>query len=263
MSTDVRLKTAVETMMHAIEAPAVPLAAIRERMPQAPLHLEQARGNGRFAVAAALAAAAVLSVLPLVSPAVMQGLEARYRAALQALGGIAPPPAPKTLISRLKSETVTLAQAQSRVQFTIVPPTGLPQDVVSSKIIVTPTGSFNPRTHSWSVGPQEVTFWYRRANGTQFALVADRYDPHGERPGKYLFEQGGVARNGRPILIKHRQFAWRNGDQQMLATEGRALRAAEILAIESAMRGAPVPMRALHSPDTRSTRTLRVVRPPT
>lgn len=261
MPTDVRIKTAVETMMHAIGAPSVPLAAIRTKMPKAALHLEQPRPRGRFAAAAAVAAAVVLSVLPLVSPAVMQGLEVRYRAALRALGGIAPPPAPKTLISRLESQTVTLAQAQSRVSFTIVPPSGLPKDVVSSKIVVTPTGILNTRTHSWSVGPAEVTFRYRRANGAEFALIADRYDARGERPGKYLFETGGVGPNGHPILIKHRQFAWRNGDQQMLATQGRELRTPEILAIQSAMRGTPVTMRALHSPDASSTRTLRVVRP--
>lgn len=263
MPADVRLKTAVETMMHAIEAPAVPLAAIREKMSQAPVCLEHPRGNGRFAVAAAVAAAAVLSVLPLVSPAVMQGLEARYRAALQALGGIAPPPAPTALISQLKSQRVSLTQAQSRVSFTIVPPSGLPKDIVSSKIVVSPTGILNTRTHSWSVGPQEVVFWYRRANGGEFALVADRYDARGERPGEYVFETGGAGANGRPILIKHRHFAWRNGDQQMTATEGRELRAGEILAIQAAMHGSPVPMRSLNSPDTPSTRTLRIIRPPT
>lgn len=262
MSADVRIQTAVDTMMHAIEAPAVPLAAIRAKMPQAPLYAQQPRRTGGFAVAAAVAAAAVLSIVPLVSPAVMQGLESRYRAALQALGGIAPPPAPKSLISQLKPQTVTLAQAQSRVPFTIVPPKGLPKDVVSSKIVVTPTGMLNERTHSWSVGPQEVTFWYRRANGHAFALLADRYDPHGERPGEYMFEPGGIARSGRPILIKHRRYAWRNGDQQIIATEGTELHTAEILAIRSAMHGAPVPMRHLHAPERSSTRTLRIIMPP-
>ncbi|HET9095983.1 MAG TPA: hypothetical protein VFN37_04935 [Candidatus Baltobacteraceae bacterium] len=241
----------------------MPLSAIRERMPQAPRSLNQPGRTGRFAVGAAVAAAAALSIIPLISPAVMQGLETRYRAALQALGGIAPPPAPRTLISQFKSETVTLAQAQSRVSFTIVPPGGLPKDVVSSKIVVAPTGILNTRTHSWSVGPQEVTFWYRRANGRAFTLVADRYDAHGERPGEYVFEPGGIARNGRPILIKHRHYAWRTGDQQMLATQGTALRAAEIFAIQSAMHGTPVRMRPLHSPDTPATRTLRVLMPPT
>lgn len=263
MSADVSIKTAINSMMHAIEAPPVPLAAIREKMPQAPPRLEQPRRTGRFAVAAAVAAAAVLSIIPLVSPAVMQGLEARYRAALQALGGIAPPPAPHALISQLEPQTVTLAQAQSRVSFTIVPPSGLPKDVVSSKIVVYPTGIFNTRTHSWSVGPREVTFWYRRASGRAFTLVADRYDARGERPGEYVFEPGGIARNGRPILIRHRNYAWRNGDQQMLATEGTDLRTAEIFAIQSAMHGAPVPMRPLHAPDTSATRTLRALRPPT
>lgn len=262
MSTDVRIKRAVDAMMHAIEAPAVPLAAIREKMREAPLRLEQPRRNGRFAVAAAVAAAALISMLPLISPAVMQGLEARYRAALQALGGIAPPPAPRALISQLKSQTVTLAQAQSRVSFAIVLPSGLPKDVVSSKIVVTPTGIYSKQTNSWRIGPSEVTFAYRRAGSREFLLQAARYDANAEKPGKYVFEARDPMPNGRPVLVKHERFAWRNGDQLMLAVEGPDISASEIRSIQAAMHGVPVLRRELHAPDTSPANTLRmVVRP--
>lgn len=261
MFTDSNITAELRSMVSAVDVPSVPLAQIRERMAHAELPATDRREN-RLAVAAAIAAAALLSVVPLVSPAVMQGIEARYRAALQALGGIAPPPAPKTLVSRLKSQSVTLAQAQSRVRFTIVSPAGLPNDVVASSIAVTPTGVYSKQGRSWSVGPNEVTFRYRRANGREFVIIADRYDLHGEPLGKYVFEARDPGPSGRPVLTKHEVFAWRNGDQLMHVVDGPQITAREIAAIQTAMHGTPVALRNLHSPDNSPTNTLRVLRHP-
>lgn len=260
MSTDVQIKSQLQDLLQSVEAPPVPLANIHERMAQ--LRFPEKPREHRFAVAAAVAAAAVISIVPLVSPAVMQSIEARYRAAVQALGGIAPPPPPAGLLAKLHSQGGTLAQAQSRVAFTIVPPAGLPKDVVSTNIVTTPTGTLNARTNSWSVGPMEVTFSCRRADGREFTIVADRYDPRARPLGKYAFEVPDPAPDRKIVLIKHERFAWRNGDQLMHAVTGAGVSAREILAIQTAMHGVPVPLRELHSPDTSPIRTLRVIRKP-
>ena len=39
------------------------------------------------------------------------------------------------------------------------------------------------------------------------------------------------------MLVKHRNFTWRNGSQEMSATESRDLSAAEIEAVRTAMGG--------------------------
>jgi len=165
-------------------------------------------------------------------------------------------------VSRLTPRNATLAKAQLRVVFTIVPPAGLPSDVVSSKIQTTPTGVYSKETHSWRVGPPEVTFVYRRAGGREFILIADRYDPHSELPPKYMFEAKDPATDGRPVLVKRQHFAWRNGDQIMLATEDEGISASEIAAIQAAMRGIAVPRRNLHAPDSGTTMKLRVIGTP-
>lgn len=259
MSLDSRIEAGVHALLQGIEAPDVPLTQIAAKMSHQRSITAARRNTRRFALAASIAAALLVSLLPLISPALVQSMDARYRAALQALGGIAPPPAPKSVTAKLKPLNATLAGAQSRVSFTIVPPAGLPKGVVSSKMVTTPTGVLSKRRHSWSIGPTEVTFWYRRADGRQFALFAAPYDPHGEQPGTYMFEARGVGAGGRPILVKHRQFAWRNGDQEMRATEGAELSSQEIFAIENAMHGVPVPLRKLYAPNTSPTTTLRVI----
>ncbi|MEO6835635.1 MAG: hypothetical protein ABI231_06990, partial [Candidatus Tumulicola sp.] len=176
--------------------------------------------------------------------------EERYRTALQALGGIAAPAAPASLKSSLKSQTVTLATAQSRVRFTIVPPAGLPKDVVSEKIVTTPTGVFSKATHAWRVGSPALTFTYRRAGGNTFVLLADRYDPQDGLPPKYMFEALDPAPDGRPVLVKHEHFAWRNGSQVMSVNAGEGLSAAEIGSIRLAMHGVALLRRELHAPSS-------------
>lgn len=250
MFTDARVRAALDTMVHNIDAPAVPLLEIRRKvLRQQPVTRYTPRYR-RLAIAVAAVIAVIFLAFPSNSMAIIQNIETRYRAALRALGGIAPPPVPESLRLGLASQNGTLATAQSRVTFTIVPPAGLPHDVVSSKIQITPTGVYSKTTHSWHVGPREVTFIYRRADGGSFVVIAEPFDLQSGLPSKYMFEAKAPAPDGRPILVKHEHFAWRNGNQMMSATEGDGISAAEIEAIRVAMRGIALPRRALHAPDT-------------
>lgn len=259
MLDDAQLKNGLTAMLGTIDVPPASIAGIRRHM----LLQQNARTGSRrlsFPAIAAAAAAIALIATPLLSPAVMQSIEARTRAALQALGGIAPPAPPRALLSTLKPEPATLAYAQKRVSFTIVPPTGLPHDITSASIHIVPTGTYIPAAKSWKTGPEEVQFAYHRSGGREFVLTADPYDPKGEKPPEYIFDaDAGIGPDGKPLLIRHRNFAWRNGDQQMMATEGPELSAAEIRNIETAMHGIPVAQRALHTPFTGKPMRLRVL----
>jgi len=249
MFTDARISTALEAMIRGIDAPPVPLSEIQRKISQ-PQPVP--RNTSRYAsIALGTAAAITVTVvaLPSISPAFVQTIEARYRAALQALGGIAPLPAPASLVAGLSSQSATLATAQSRVRFTIAPPAGLPDDIVSAKIWTTPTGVYSKTTRSWRVGSPAVTFFYQRAKGRSFQVLADRFDPQGEMVGKYMFEARDPGPDGRPVLIKHERFAWSNGDQIMTAIENEDVSATEIDAIRIAMHGVALPRRELHAPD--------------
>ncbi len=259
MSANARIQSAMQTMVQGIDVPPVRLDVIQRKVSQPQPVARHQQQFTRFMLATSAAITILAVTLPAVSPAFVQSLEARYRAALQALGGIAPPAAPQSLISKLTSHNETLASAQSHVAFTIVPPAGLPRDIVSSTIQVTPIGIYSTQTHAWRAGPPEVRFVYRRTEGREFTLTAARYNPKGERPAKYMFEAKAPAADGRPVLVRHERFAWRNGNQLMTAIEGSAISAAEIAAIQSAMHGLAVPRRNLHAPSARATMTLRVL----
>jgi hypothetical protein len=249
MLDDAQLKDALTTMLQSIDVPPRMIG---------PAMQSPARRRTHFSAVAAAAAAVALIATPLLSPAVMQSLEARTRAALQALGGIAPPAPPQRVLSKLKGEAVTLAAAQKRVSFTLVPPAGLPRDIISAGIHIVPTGTYVPATNSWKIGPEEVQFDYHRQDGRRFTITADPYNPNAEKPPKYIFDADS-APGGRPRLIKYENFAWRNGDQMMMATADGDLSAAEIRNIEAAMHAAPVAQRALHEPFRGKTMRLRVL----
>lgn len=262
MSNDRAIDAALNAMLKSIVVPPVPLTEIRGKISQqSTIGVIDRQRNRSLPVAAAALVAALVIAVPLISPAIVQNLEARYRAALVALGGIAPPAVPKRILSKLTSQNETLASAQSRVNFTIVPPAGLPRDAALYKITTSGTGVYSKETHSWRVGPQEVVFVFRRAGGRKFELIADRYDPAGEQPPKYIFEARDPTANGQPVLIKHENFAWRNGNQIMLATEGVEISASEIRAIQAAMHGKSVPRRELHARDFGRTMKVRVITP--
>ncbi|MDQ2992234.1 MAG: hypothetical protein M3R30_05385 [Candidatus Eremiobacteraeota bacterium] len=249
MFTDARIGDALDTMVRGLVVPPVPLAAIHRKISQPRPAAPRLPSYVRLALAAAALIAIAIVAFPSTSAALIQSVEARYRAALQALGGTAPPPAPQALISSLHVRSATLASARSRVRFTIVPPAGLPQDVVSIQIDTAPTGVYSKATRSWSVGSPSVTFSYRRSGGRAFSLRADRYDPQATLTGKYMFEALDPGPDGRPRLLRHRQFAWRNGNQIMTVIEDAGIGSREIEAIRQAMHGVILPQRDLHAPD--------------
>jgi hypothetical protein len=264
MPDDVRIRAGLDAMLHATDVPVVPLNSIQQKIAQqrAAAALPHRKNQRRFAAVAAAVVAALIASAPIISPALVQDLQARYRAAIRALGGIAPPPAPHAFVAQLKSQpAATLVQAQARVSFTLVAPAGLPKDVVSSKILTTPSGVYSKASHTWSAGPVEVTFSYRRADGREFTLLAGRYDAL-RQPPKYVFDAQGIGRNGRPVLAKYEHFAWRNGDQLMQATADEDLTAAEIQNIERAMGGVAVRERNLHSPDNAPDNVLHIITKP-
>jgi hypothetical protein len=230
MSVDAEITRAVHAMMRAIEPPAVPFDAIGRRMKGAPAR------RSRLLLPAAAAAALLVLGLPTVAPGITQSIEAQIQAIIR---WTPPPPAPTSVESAMRAQTGSLTAAQSRVDFTIVPPAALPTDVVSERIVTIPTGVYSDVTHRWSVGSPAVWFTYRRHNGAEFSLLADRFDPREGPPDRYVFEDRG-ERNGREILVKHENYTWRNGDQVMGAVAGEGLSAGEIMRIRGAMRGAPV-----------------------
>ncbi len=262
MFDDARITAGLNAMFSGIDAPPAPMHEIFEKIPHATRNEARHSAFSRAMVAAAAAIVLAFIVIPAISPAFMQTLEARYRDALHALGGIAPPPAPDSLLAKLSSQHTTLAGAQSRVAFSIIPPKGIPRDAKLLNISIAPTGVYSKATHSWRVGPPSVTFSFRRADGRSFDLAAERFDPQAAPIGRYLFEARDPDVNGRPVLIKHERFAWRNGDQTMTAVEGDGINAAEIAAIRSAMRGTVLPRRELHAPDSGTSAKLYIIPKP-
>lgn len=250
MYTDARISAGLETMVRGIDAPPVPLSAIQRKIEQAQAAARHPLPFLRLGIATAGIIAVISVVFPSYSLSFVQTIEARYRAALQERGGIAPPPVPESLVSTLRSQSATLAAAQSRVPFTIVAPAGLPNDITSSKIVTTATGVYSKINHSWRVGSPAVSFIYRRTHGRSFTLQADRFDPQDGMPPKYMFLAEDPAPDGQPVLVRHENVAWRNGSQIMTVIEDENISAPEIEAIRVAMQGVTVPRRELHASDS-------------
>lgn len=253
MFDDAAISQSMSAALRGIPVPPLPLNAILQKMHSQPAaSAPQRAGYVRGAVAAAAILGILAGAYPAKSVAVIQSLEARYRAALQALGGTAPPPAPDALLNRLHSREVTLAQARDSVPFRLVAPAGLPDDVTTSRVELIGTGVYVRATRAWHKAGNAVTFTYTRSGGRSFNLLADKYDPRNGLPGKYMFEAKDPGPDGRPVIVRHQHFAWRDGDQIMTATAGAGISAREILAIERAMNGEPLPLRNLHAPQTGS-----------
>jgi hypothetical protein len=249
MYTDSRISAAIEAMLDEITVPPVPLTEIQRKIAHSKPAKVRMSGYLRFAIASGIVACllAILSSSGLIR-AVALNVEDRYRAALEARGGFAPPAPPEALWQEVlkqasSSPNVTFAEAQSLVPFAITPPAGLPRDVVSARIRTTPTLVYSPVTHSWRVGSRIVWFIYRRSGGSTFQLVADQFDPNIAPPGKYIFEAKDPTPDGRPVIVRHLRLVWRNGDQVTSATADMGISAPEIEAIRSAMHGVLVPGR--------------------
>ncbi len=239
MLTDARINAALEAMFRGINAPPAPLHAIMRKAAQ-PLPVP--RRQSRYLIPAAAVALALVAAVPAISPAVVQSIEARLR------GLIPRQPPPRSVTSSMRSQTGRLATAQSRVHFRIVPPAGLPNDITSATISTTPTAVYSKATRSWRVGPPVVQFTYHRSGGRSFFLIANRFDPQSCLPAKYTFDADGRAPDGHRILVKRKNFLWRNGDQVMRTNEDEDISAFEIEAIRIAMRGVALPQRATLTP---------------
>jgi len=261
MFTDARISAAMQTMVNEIDAPPVPLFDIQRKISQPQTVVRFVPRYLQLAMATAAIMALVVFVFRSSSLGVVQTIEARYRAAVQAMGGIAPAERPpQALMPALSPQIATRATAQSRVPFTLVTPAGLPRDTVAAKIQTTPVAVYSKATHTWRIASQVVTFSYERAGGRSFDLMAERFDPRGEAPGRYLFEAKDPTADGRPVIVKHERFTWRNGDQTMTAVEW-GITASEIAAIQAAMHGVSLPRRELHAPGSGTTTFIRLRTP--
>jgi len=254
MPTDLHISVAAQAMLDSVAVPAVPFAAIRERVIA---RRESARWPGarlhrRRAIAAALAVAA----LPTAAFAIVS-YEARSRVALQQQGGWAPPSAPAALMPELRPKVVTLAQAQSDAGFSLVEPTGLPAGTSLMRIELSPVGLYDRSSRTWRVGPREVVFRYERGNSRTFEIVAQRYDDRNV-PGRYVFEDVGPDSNGNPVPHRYERFAWRSGNQMTVVTAGSAISEKEILELARSMSGT---MLTLSWPSPHSHGTLRILAP--
>jgi hypothetical protein len=236
MTTDEQLRDGLRAMLQSVQAPAISLEQIHRRM-QAPMQYDRRP----FAIGAAAAAALAVAVaLPIASPGVVQTLEQKIAAILHWTPPATRPPA--SLYQAMKPETVSLDEAQKRVNFTIVVPSGLPSDATGPSIQVAPTGVYSRTTHAWSKGPDVVMFTYKRADSRTFLVSASGIANSDLPQSKYSFEDRGVDKAGNPILVRHERFVWRNGDQRMSIIADDSISAAEILVIQGTMHGTPIPL---------------------
>ncbi len=221
---------------------ATPLAATRPRTPLA-----------RYAVAVAAAIALFFAIFPQASLALVERIVVNGYAAAYKVMGWTPPPDPSKALDKKTTVTQTgsLAEAQSRVAFRIVPPAGLPAGVVSAKIQTNRALTYLKATRSWSEGPVVVWFTYSLSDGSTLQLTAEQYDPRTGPPPKYMFE-GEDLPHGRVGLTKFAHYAWRNGDQIMSATEGDGITGREIEAIRDAMHGVELKAWKPGDPNTES-----------
>ncbi|MBV8117216.1 MAG: hypothetical protein JOY69_04100 [Candidatus Eremiobacteraeota bacterium] len=232
---------ALSATLQRIDVPACPLAAIRARIGSArqlPPLPERRRLPQTLLVALGATAAALALVVvtfPSTTLGFVQTVEQRTAAIL---GWTPPPPPPKSLSSRVASQAADLVSAQARVGFRIVPPAGLPSDIIRARVWTTPTLIYSKVAHSWSKGEPVVTFAYDRTRHRSFNILVSRYNPRFGPPPKYMYEEDST---GGRRLVKHLNFEWRNGDQETGAIESADLSVSEIKAIRSAMHGTAIP----------------------
>jgi hypothetical protein len=228
-------------ILDAADVPAIDLGTIALR--RAAL-TDPPRSDVSYARVAAAACVIAVAALFATGPAsaVVQALEERARAALIASGlGWAPPPPPPAIRRQINSMQVTLAQARVRANFTIVQPQGLPVGSTGPAIFITPLAVYSKATGSYDIDGSQVTFQYRRANGTTFFFIADRYSPKTSWP-RYLYDVEGATKDGKPIIVRRDEsFAWRNGDQVLQISTGSGLSPAQIENVRRAMNGIALP----------------------
>ena len=236
MLNDTQISAGLRTMVDAIDAPPAPLQSILDKIP----HQHATPRALPSYLRPALAAAAVIAIGAVaLTPGLVRAVDDRLTAML----GWTPPPAPPAaLVAKMNMTTVTLAGAQSQVPFSVVAPTGLPNNIASSFIQTGPSGTYTKATHRWSEGSRYVIFSYKRSDGRSFELIADRYDSKAGPAPKYIYSTKDDRDPSDPhaVFIKHEHFVWRNGDQVLSVTEDTGISAREIDAIREAMRGIPL-----------------------
>jgi hypothetical protein len=234
MFDDAALRERLHTMIAAIETPAVPTGTIsmHASRPEASFPPGKEGRITRVAIAASIAFALSLAVAPLVAPSVVETMRARIA---RLMLWSPPPPAPKSIDAAMVSRVVSLQAAQTLVDFLIVPPSGLPRDVVATKIFATPTAVYSEAERAWRLGAPSLNFLYRRLNGRQFSLQVAAYDPREGAPPRYMYNADEIGPDGLPK--RYENFAWRNGGQRTSAIADTGLSAEEIEAIRVAMHG--------------------------
>jgi hypothetical protein len=238
MFADARIKNAVETIVAGVDVPPVNWHAIAARIAQPqPVERRQSRML-QFAVAAAACAAIVFAAFPASSLGLVRIVVSSYQDVIKVIGWTPPSGAPKSPLP--PAARADVAAAQAHLDFTLVPPSGLPADAGVAKIWTAPTQIYTKATHVWSTGPAFATFTYQRSGGRSFTIFADRFDPQTGPPSKYMFESQDLP-GGRTALTRHEKFTWRNGDQVMSIVAGDGISASEIEAIRQSMNGVTIP----------------------
>jgi hypothetical protein len=240
MPAESRIARVLESMLSAIDSPPSPTRAILDRAAAAlPAEPRRIRPYARFALVAAATIALVFAIFPKTSVALIERIVVdSYAAAYRVIGWTPPPNPPKALDKAAESEQVSLAAAQTRVPFRIVPPAGLPSDAVLTGIHTMPVLSYDEAKHVWSKDSPTLAFEYRRADGRAFQLVAEKDDPRTGAPPRSIFEAEDLP-GGKVALTRRAHYAWTNGDQ-MISVNANGITVAEIKAICAAMNGQPV-----------------------
>jgi hypothetical protein len=238
MFADARIKNAVETLVAGVDVPPVQWHAIAARIAQPQPVERRPTRMLQFTLAGAACVAVAFIAFPASSLGLVRIVASSYQDVIKVIGWTPPAGAPKSSIP--PAARADIAAAQAHLDFTLVPPSGLPADVVATKIWTAPTQIYTKATHIWATGPAFAMFIYRRSGGRSFSILADRFDAETGTPSKYMFESLDLP-GGRAALTRHEKFTWRNGDQMMSIVEGDGIDAAEIEAIRQSMNGVPIP----------------------
>jgi hypothetical protein len=242
MYADAQLSAAMESMVRGLETPVVPMAAIRDRMTAPPAPIARRRiPLARYAIAAAAAIALFFAIFPKTSLALFERIVVNSYAAADRMvyhltGWSPPPPPPRSLEATQKSERLSLAAAQAKVDFTIVLPAGVPSDAILTRIDTMPVLAYDETKHRWSQGAPALEFVYSRSGGRTFSLQAEKDDPRTGAVGTHIWRTDDLP-GGKVSMTKFQRFVWKNGDQMMTAIADEGITPAEVLAIRAAMHG--------------------------
>jgi hypothetical protein len=243
MFDDTRAHAEIRSSLMNAAVPPIDLAAIRRRMSARNERPSGRPMSARIAVASAAVIIAGLLLAP-ASPALMQSIEERYVAALHAagIGPRIPTALPQDVRSLSNPSQVSFATAKQRANFVLVPPIGLPHDVVNRRIFAAPLAVWSKQDNAWRTDGLQVTFAYVRRDGRAFEIVADRYSGLSLPAPRYIVDVDDVPRDGKPDLHGRKEnFVWRNGDQVSHVVASAAISADEISQIRAAMHGIPLP----------------------